>query len=230
MGRRPPGGISAGGATILGSRSSAGGSTAFEVMAEYRNQVISPVTTEEVHFSAPMGTRGGAAPGWEFGSSPFGGTLMQDAPSGPSRPDGGLDLQLVLLSLERQLSGPPRPGLENSSPPGAPQATTGGGQVRCRRAQGPSWPGGAKNRRRTQGQEGVGGPQAVPLRPPRPPPYLRWDNQQAGGAGRIASASPPTAVSHTTRRLLIAWRTRRTTLSSRGEVAGLGRDSNLGLS
>ena len=158
-------------------------STAYEVMAEYHNQVISPVTTEEVHFSTPMGTRGGAAPGREFGSSPFGGTPMQDAPSGPSRPDGGSDLQLVLLSLGRQLSGPPRPGLENSSPPGSHQATSGGGQVRCRQAQGPSRPGGAEYWRRTQGQEGVGGPQAVPLRPPRPPPYLRWDNQQMGGRG-----------------------------------------------
>jgi hypothetical protein len=125
-GRRLPGDISARGATSLGSRSSAGGSTAYEVMVEYCDQVISPVTAEEVHFSMPMGTCGGAAPGREFGSSPFGGTPMQDAPSGPSRPDGGLDLQLVLLSLGRQLSGPPRPGLENSPPPGAPQAMSGG--------------------------------------------------------------------------------------------------------
>ena len=118
-------------------------STAYEVMAEYHNQVISPVTTEEVHFSTPMGTRGGAAPGREFGSSPFGGTPMQDAPSGPSRPDGGSDLQLVLLLLGRQLSGPPRPGLENSSPPGAPQATTGGarpGLGKRRVPQGPEGP------------------------------------------------------------------------------------------
>ena len=88
--------------------------------------MISPVTTEEVHFSTPMGTRGRAAPGLEFGFSPFGGTPMEDAPSGPSRPEGGSDLQMALLSLGRQLSGPPRPGLENLSPLGAPQATSGG--------------------------------------------------------------------------------------------------------
>jgi len=51
---------------------------------------------------------------------------MEDASSGPSRPDGGSNLQFALLSLGRQLSGPPRLGLENSSPLGAPQATTGG--------------------------------------------------------------------------------------------------------
>jgi hypothetical protein len=97
-------------------------------MEEYRDQVISPVMTEEGHFSTPMGTRGGAAPGREFGSSPFGGTAMEDASSGPSRPDGGSNLQFALLSLGRQLSGPPRPGLENSFPLGAPQATSGGGR------------------------------------------------------------------------------------------------------
>ena len=142
-GRRPPGDISAGGATILGSRSSAGRSTAYEVMAEYRNQVISPVTAEEVHFSTPMGTRGSAAPDREFGSSPFGGTPMQDVPSGPSRPDGGSDLQLALLSLGRQLSGPPRPRLESLPPPGAPQATSGGarsGIGERRVPQGPEGP------------------------------------------------------------------------------------------
>ncbi len=96
-------------------------------MDEYRNQVILPVTTEEVYFSMPVGTCGGAAPGREFGSSSFGGAPMQDAPSGPStRPDGSSDLQLALLSLGRQLSGPARPGLENLPPPGAPQVTTGG--------------------------------------------------------------------------------------------------------
>jgi hypothetical protein len=80
-------------------------------MDKYRDQVISPVTMEEVYFSTPVGTRGGAAPDWEFGSSPFGGTPMQDAPSGPSnRPNGSSDLQLVLMLLGRQLSGPARPG------------------------------------------------------------------------------------------------------------------------
>ena len=53
---------------------------------------------------------------------------MEDAPSGPSRPEGGSDLQMALLLLGRQLSGSPRLGLENSSPPGAPQATSGGGR------------------------------------------------------------------------------------------------------
>jgi hypothetical protein len=96
-------------------------------MAEYCNQVISLVTTEEVYFSTPVGTRGGAVPGREFESSPYGGTPMQDALSGPSnRPNGGSDLQLVLLSLGRQLSGPARPGLENLPPPSAPQVTSGG--------------------------------------------------------------------------------------------------------
>ena len=93
-------------------------------MDKYHDQVILPVTTEEFYFSMPVGTRGGAASGREFGSSPFGRTPMQDAPSGPSnRPKDStyLQLALALLSLERQLGGPARPGLENSLPPGDPR-------------------------------------------------------------------------------------------------------------
>ena len=90
-------------------------------MDEYRDQVILPVTTKEVYFSMPVGTRSGAASSRKFGSSPFGRTPMQDAPSGPpGRPKDSSDLQLALLSLGRQLSGPVRPGSENSLPPGAP--------------------------------------------------------------------------------------------------------------
>ena len=99
-------------------------------MVEYCDQVLSPVTTEEVYFSTPIGTRGGAAPGREFGSSPFEGTLIHEAPSGPSnKPTGGSDLQLALLLLGRQLSGPARLGLENSPPPGRPPGNVWGGQV-----------------------------------------------------------------------------------------------------
>ena len=72
-GRRPPGDSSAGGATILGSRTSEGGTTAYKVMV--------PVTTEEVYFSMPVGTRGGAAPCREFESSPFVRTPARDTPS-----------------------------------------------------------------------------------------------------------------------------------------------------
>jgi len=59
-GRGPLGGSSAGGTTILGSRTSAGGSTAtaYEDMDAYRGQVISLVRMEEVYFSTPVGTRG----------------------------------------------------------------------------------------------------------------------------------------------------------------------------
>ena len=126
-GRRPSGDSSAGGATILGSRTSAGGSAAYKVMDEYCGQVIFPVTTEEVYFSTPVGTCGGAASSREFGSSPFGGTPMQDAPSGPAnRPKDSSELQLALLSLGRQLSSPAGLGLENSLPPGGPQVTAAG--------------------------------------------------------------------------------------------------------
>ena len=119
-GRGPPGDSSAGGATILGSHTSAGGTTAYEVMDGYRDQVISPVTTDEVYFSTPVGTRGGAAPSREFGSSPFACTPTQDTPSGPSnRPKDSSGLQLALLSLGRQLGSPAGPGLANALPPGA---------------------------------------------------------------------------------------------------------------
>ena len=144
------------GATILGSRSSAGGSTAYEVMVEYRNQVISPVTMEEVHLSTPMGIHGNATPGREFGSSPFGGTPMQDTPSGPSRPDGGSNLQLALLSLGRQLSGPTRPGLENLSPPGAPHATSGGGRSGVGERRVPHGPEGPNIGAGSKGKKGLG--------------------------------------------------------------------------
>jgi len=121
----------AGGATILGSRSSGGGSTAYEVMNEYRDQVISPVTTEEVYFSTPVGTRGGVAPGREFGSSPFARTPTQDTPSGPSnRPKDSSGLQMALLSLVRQLGGPTGPGLGNVLPPSASQGMSAGARTR----------------------------------------------------------------------------------------------------
>ena len=131
-GRGPLGGSSASGGTILGSRANAGGSTAYEVMDdEYRNQVISPVTTEEVFFSTPVGTQGGAAPGREFGSSPFARTPTQDTPSGPSnRPKDSSGLQMALLSLGRQLGGPAGPGLANALPPGASQGTAARARTR----------------------------------------------------------------------------------------------------
>ena len=144
-GRGPLRDGSAGSATILGSRSSAGGSTAYEVMNEYRDQVISPVTTEEVYFSTPVGTRGGVAPGREFGSSPFTRTPTQDTPSGPSnRPKDSSGLQMALLSLGRQLGGPAGPGLGNVPPPGASQGTAAGDRTRfggdCKVPQGPEDP------------------------------------------------------------------------------------------
>jgi hypothetical protein len=130
-GMGPLGDGSAGGATILGSRSSGGGSTAYEVMNEYRDFVISPVTTEEVYFSTPVGARGGAAPGREFGSSPFARTPTQDTPSGPSnRPNDSSGLQMALLSLGRQLGGPAGPGLGNVLPPSASQGTAAGARTR----------------------------------------------------------------------------------------------------
>ena len=130
-GRGPLGDGSAGGGTILGSRSSAGGSTAYEVMDEYRDQVISPVTTEEVYFSTPVGTRGGAATGREFGSSPFARSPTQDTPSGSSnRPKDSSGLQMALLSLGGQLGSPVGPGLVNALPPGASQGTAAGARTR----------------------------------------------------------------------------------------------------
>ena len=115
------------GATILGSRPSAGGSTAYKVMDKYRDRVISPVTTKEVCFSMPVGTRGGAASGREFGSSPFEKKPTKDTPSGPSnRPKDSSGLQLALLSLGRQLGSPAGPGLTNALPPGASQGTAAG--------------------------------------------------------------------------------------------------------
>jgi len=122
---------SAGGATILGSLSSAGGSMAYEVMNEYRDQVISPVTKEEVYFSTPVGTRDGVVPGREFGSSPFARTPTQDTPSGPSnRPKDSSGLQIALLSLGRQLGGPAWPGLGNVLPLGASQGAAAGARTR----------------------------------------------------------------------------------------------------
>jgi hypothetical protein len=122
---------SAGDGTILGSRASAGGSTAYEVMDEYRDQVISPVTAEEVFFSTPVGTRGGAAPGQEFWFSPFARTPTQDTPSGPSnRPKESSGLQMALLLLGRQLGGPAGPGLATALPSGASQGTAAGARTR----------------------------------------------------------------------------------------------------
>jgi len=120
-GMGPLGDGSAGGATILGSRSSGGGSTAYEVMNK---------TTEEVYFSMPVGARGGAAPSREFGSSPFARTPSQDTPSGPSnRPKDNSGLQMVLLLLGRQLGGPAGPGLGNVLP-SASQGTAVGARTR----------------------------------------------------------------------------------------------------
>ena len=96
-------------------------------MDKYRDQVISLVMTEEIHFSTPIGIRGGSVPDREFGSSPFGRPPTQDAPPGPpTRSKDSSELQMALLPLGRQLSGPAGTGLAAALIPGAPQGTAAG--------------------------------------------------------------------------------------------------------
>ncbi len=96
-------------------------------MDKYRDQVISLVMTEEIHFSTPIGIRGSSVPNREFGSSPFGRPPTQDAPPGPpTRSKDSSELQMALLSLGRQLSGPAGTGLAAALPPGAPQGMAAG--------------------------------------------------------------------------------------------------------
>ena len=148
---------SAEGATILGSRPSADGSTAYEVMDEYCDQVILPVTTEEVFFSTPVGARGGAVSGREFGSALFEKTPTKDTPSGPAnRPKDSSALQLAMLSLGRQLGSPAGPGLRNALPPGAAQGTAAGARTRFGERKDPQGPEGLTIGAGPKGAKGPG--------------------------------------------------------------------------
>ena len=83
-GRGPLGGSSASGGTILGSRANAGGSTAYEVMDdEYRNQVISPVTTEEAFFPRLWGLEAARRPVGSSGLLPSRGHQRKTHPQVP---------------------------------------------------------------------------------------------------------------------------------------------------
>ena len=200
-------------------------------MNEYRDQGISPVTTEEVYFSTPVGTRGGTVPGREFGSSPFARTPTQDTPSGPSnRPKDSLGLQMALLSLERQLSGPTGPGLGNVPPPGASQGTAAGARTRF-----------GGDRKVPQGPEdpniGAGTKVKKVAGDLKLYHYGSQDrhlicggiiSKRGGGANRFCVATNCGFAND--KKVLIGWRMEPTTSPTRGGVAGLGRASNLELS
>jgi hypothetical protein len=60
------------------------------------------------------------------------------------------------LSLGRQLSSPPRPGLENWSPPGAPHAALGGGRSGVGKRRVPHGPEGPNIGTGSKGKKGSG--------------------------------------------------------------------------
>ena len=155
---------------------------------------------------------------------------MQDTPSGPSnRPNDSLGIQLALLLLGRQLGSPAGPGLANALPPGTSHGTAAGARSSIGKRKVP------------QGLEvlNIGAGSKVKKRS-GDLKLFRYDLQDRHqicggviskrGAGRIASALPPTVVLRTTRRFSTDWRMELITSLTLGGVAGLGRASNVGLS